>query len=226
MAYPITHPLEAADQNVVDLAGTPRARLTAPSELGRRVAALDDRYIRENFVPLDDVAAAWPGGPEQLRAEITAGRLPQPAYRLDDGTDMVAADYLDPVNQAGSVDKLRDWFDRQYVGAAQRFDVAGDPATIEEQWQGYLTGGYSVCLRHAGPASIAEKDRRITDIERLLADPHPSDPSWQGHLREAVDGLAAIERQFAILDPARWGTPMSGSWYGTFLRALFPAAFV
>jgi Family of unknown function (DUF6058) len=225
MPYPTTHPPEAADQDVVDLSGAPAARLTAPAELGRRLAALDDRYIRDNFVPLDDVAATWPGGPEHIRAVIAAGRLPQPAYRLDDGTDMVPADYLDPVEEAGSVDKLRDWFEHQYVAAALRFEVDGGPATIEEQWQAYLSGGYFVCLRHATPAAIAEKDRRITDIEQLLADPHPRDRVWRGHLRRAVDGLAAIERQFAILDPARWGTPMSAHWYGTFLRTLYPAAF-
>jgi hypothetical protein len=149
MPYPTTHPPEAADQDVVDLSGAPAARLTAPAELGRRLAALDDRYIRDNFVPLDDVAATWPGGPEHIRAEIAAGRLPQPAYRLDDGTDMVPADYLDPIEEAGSVDKLRDWFEHEYVAAALRFEVDGGPATIEEQWQAYLSGGYFVCLRHA-----------------------------------------------------------------------------
>ena len=225
MAYPITHPREAADQDTVDLSGAPAPRLTASSELGQRLAALDERYIRENFLPLDEVAASWPGGAWQVRAEIAAGRLPQPAYRLDDGTDMVAADYLVPVREAGSIDGLHDWFVREYVDAARRFEVDGSAATIDEQWHAYLGGGYSVCLREATPAGIAEKARRITDIEQLLADPHPADPIWQKKLRDAVDGLGAIERQFAILDPARWGTPMSGSWYGTFLRTLFPAAF-
>jgi hypothetical protein len=225
MAYPTTHPPEAADQDVVDLSGAPAARLTAPSELGQRLAALDERYIRDNFVPLDEVAVNWPGGPVHIRAEIAARRLPQPAYRLDDGTDMVPADYLAPVSEAGSIEGLRDWFEREYIEAARRFEVDSAVATIHEEWQAYLGGGYFVCLRHATPAAIAEKTRRITDIDRLLADPHPADATWQEHLRHAVESLAAIERQFAILDPARWGTPMSGAWYGTFLRTMFAAAF-
>jgi hypothetical protein len=225
MAYPKTHPAEAADQDAVDLSGSPAARLTGPAELGRRLAGLDERYIRDNFVPLDEVAASWPGGPAEIRSAVAARRLPQPAYRLDDGTDMVANDFLAQVREAGSIEGLPGWFTREYVEAARRLGVDGSPAAVEEQWQAYLSGGYSVCLRQTTPAAIAEKSRRITDIEQLLADPHPADGVWQKQLRQAVEGLGAIERQFAILDPARWGTPMSGAWYGTFLRSLFPAAF-
>jgi hypothetical protein len=225
MAYPTTHPAGAADASVVDLSGASCPRLTAPGELARRLAALDDRYIRGEFVPLDELAADWPGGAAQVRADIAGGRLPQPAYRLDDGTDMVPADYLVPVAIAGSVAALRAWFVREFREAARRFEVPHDPDAVESEWHGYLSGGYFVCLRHAGPAAIAEKARHIIDLEQLLADPHPGDQVWCKRLRLGVEGLAAIERPFAILDPARWGTPMSGQWYGSFLRALYPSAF-
>jgi hypothetical protein len=224
MAYPTTHPAEAADASVVDLSGASCPRLTAPGEVARRLAALDDRYIRDEFVPLDELAADWPGGAVAVRADMAARRLPQPAYRLDDGTDMVPADYLEPVAVAGSVAALRAWFVREFRDAATRFDVPHDPETIESEWQDYLSGGYFVCLRHATPAAMAEKARHIIDLEHLLAEPRPADQVWCKRLRLAVHGLAAIERPFAILDPARWGTPMSGQWYGTFLRALYPAA--
>lgn len=220
--YPQTHPAEAADQSVRDLAGTPRARLTGPAEVARRLAALDERYIRENFVPLDELAGEEPGGVSRVRADIAAGRLPQPAYRLDDGTDMIPPDYFAPVVAAGSVEALHDWFLREFAAAAAHHGVADD---AEEAWRGYLGGGYFVCLRHATPAAIVEKARHINEIGELLTDPRAADPVWGKQLRGAVDGLAAIERAFAILDPARWGTPMSGQWYGMFLRALFPSAF-
>jgi hypothetical protein len=225
MAYPPTHPAEAADASVVDLSGASCPRLTAPDELGRRLAVLDDRYIRDQFVPLDEVAAYWPGGPAAVRADIAAHRLPQPAYRLDDGTDMVPADYLAPVAVAGSVAALRAWFVREFRDAGEHFDVPHDPEAIEDEWQAYLSGGYFVCLREATPAAIAEKARHVIDLEQLMAEPRPADPVWCKRLRLGVESLAAIERPFAILDPARWGTPMSGQWYGTFLRALYPAAF-
>src|SRR4051794_12136990 len=149
MAYPSTHPPEAADQSVVDLSGEPCARLTSPGELGRRLAALDDRYIRENFVPLDELAARRPGGAAQVRAHIAAKRLPQPAYRLDDGTDMVPADYFEPLAAAGSLERLRDWFASAFREAAQRHELPHDDDLVEAEWQDYLSGGYFVCLVHA-----------------------------------------------------------------------------
>jgi hypothetical protein len=225
MAYPTTHPPEAADQFVVDLSGAPCPRLTPPGDLGRRLAVLDERYILDNFVPLDELAADWPGGAAGVREDIAARRLPQPAYRLDDGTDMVPADYFVPVAVAGSVGALHGWFVHSYRVAAQRFDIAHDPASIEAEWHDYLGGGYFVCLRQATPAAIVEKARHVIDLNELMADPHPADQVWCKRLRLAADGLEAIERPFAILDPARWGTPMSGQWYGTFVRTLYPAAF-
>jgi hypothetical protein len=225
MAYPTTHPAEAADASVVDLSDAPCPRLTASGEVARRLAALDDAYIRDEFVPLDELAADRPGGAVGVRADIAARRLPQPAYRLDDGADMVPADYFVPVAEAGSVTALHAWFVREFREAATRFDVPRDPDTIEDEWQGYLSGGYFVCLRQATPAVMAEKARHIIDLEQLLAEPRPRDQVWCKRLRLGVEGLAAIERPFAILDPARWGTPMSSQWYGIFLRALYPAAF-
>ncbi len=225
MAYPPTHPPEAADQSVTDLSGEPCARLTPPGELARRLALLDERYILDNFVALDDLAADWPGGAAKIRADIATRRLPQPAYRLDDGTDMVPPDYLVPVAVAGSVGALRAWFARGYIDAARRYDLPHDDATIEDEWQDYLSGGYFICLRQATPESIVEKAHLITDLNELLADPRPAEQVWCKRLRLSVDELAAIERPFAILDPARWGTPMSAQWYGTFLRAMYPQAF-
>jgi hypothetical protein len=138
---------------------------------------------------------------------------------------MVPPDYLVPVAVAGSVDALRVWFGRGYAVAAQRYGLPHDAATIEDEWQDYLSGGYFVCLREATPEAIVEKAHHVTELNELLADPRPGDQVWRKRLRLSVDGLTAIERPFAILDPARWGTPMSGQWYGTFLRTLYAQAF-
>jgi Family of unknown function (DUF6058) len=100
-----------------------------------------------------------------------------------------------------------------------------DEASVEAQWHDYLGGGYLVCLRHATPENIARKADFITAIDALLDQPLPHDLEWCRRLRAAVEGLGSIERPGAVLDPPRWGGPMSPQWYGTYLRATYPAAF-
>jgi len=225
MPYPTTYPAAAVGQHATDLAGRPCPRLTAPVELARRLAELDEQYIRAQFVGLDELGASREGGTQAVRRLMAYGRLPQPAYRLDDGTDMVAADFFAPLNAAGGVEALPEWFRSRYLSAAHRLGLSDGPAEADEQWTEYLSGGYGVCLKQAMPESIAEKALYITTIERLLLSPEPDDVSWADQLRAAVDSLAAIERPGAPLDPPRWGGPMSPQWYGTYLRAYFPQAF-
>jgi hypothetical protein len=225
MPYPTTYPAAAADQHAADLAGRPCPRLTGPIELARRLAQLDEQYIRAQFVELDGLAAARKGGTRAVRTLMADGRLPQPAYRMDDGTDMVAADFFAPLEAAGGAEALPGWFRGSYLSAAHRLGLSDGPAEADEQWSEYLSGGYGVCLKQAMPESIAEKVLYVTTIERLLISPEPDDVSWAEQLRAAVDSLAAIERPGAPLDPPRWGGPMSPQWYGAYLRAYFPQAF-
>lgn len=223
--YPTTYPAAAADQHAPDLAGRHCPRLTGPLELARRLAELDEQYIRAQFVDLDELGASRDGGTQAVRKLMADGRLPQPAYRLDDGTDMVAGDFFAPLDAAGGAEALPEWFRSRYLSAAHRLGLSGGPAEADEQWIEYLSGGYGVCLKHATPEAIAEKALYVTTIERLLVSPQPDDASWADQLRTAVDSLAAIERPGAPLDPPRWGGPMSPQWYGTYLRAYFPQAF-
>lgn len=223
--YPTTYPAEATDQDAVDLAGHPCPRLTGPRDVARRLAELDERYIRTAFVPLDELASRRHQAVDAVRADIAAGRLPQPAYRLDDGTDMVPPDYFALVDAAGLVDALPRWFSDRYRAAARKLNLPADELAAEEQWQDYISGGYLVCLNHATPETIAEKVLHITVIDALLSHPQPDNVDWTRRLRGAVDGLAAIERTGAILDPPRWGGPMSPQWYGTYLRTRYPHAF-
>lgn len=223
MAYPTTYAAEATDQQVTDLAGRPCPRLAGGRAVAERLAALDERYVREQFVPLDALAAGRPGGPAVVRGWIAGGRMPQPAYRLDDGTDMVAADYFALLDAAGGIERLPAWFVAEYRQAAREQGLPDGQEDGERQWAEYLTGGYGVCLRAVGPRTIARKARHITVIEELLARPAPADEAWTWRMRAEVDALADIERPGSPLDPPRWGGPMSPQWYGAYLRAYFPA---
>lgn len=224
MSYPTTFPPDAADQSVLDLSGTACARLTAPGALAARLAALDERYVRSSFVPLDDLspAAARIADP---RREIGARRLPQPAYRLDDGVDYVPEDFYRLVDEAGSVEALPQLFRSRYRAAATALALPADDADDAAAWEDYLSGGYLVCLRQATPENIAAKAHFIVAIEDLLAHPRADRAEWCRSLREAVERLQRIERPGAVLDPVRWGGPMSPQWYGSYLRARYPGAF-
>jgi Family of unknown function (DUF6058) len=59
--------------------------------------------------------------------------------------------------------------------------------------------------RSVTPETIARKDRLVTDIEAMLADPRPREPDWRDALRAAIDALDALERPFAPLDEHRFG---------------------
>lgn len=222
MAYPTTYPADATDQTVTDLAGQTCPRLAGGRAVAERLAALDERYIREQFVPLDELAAARAEGVAVARGWIAGGRMPQPAYRLDDGTDMVAADYFAPLDAAAGIDRLRAWFVAEYRQAAREVGLPDGHEDGVEQWAQYLTGGYGVCLRQVGPRTIAAKARHITTIEELLARPGPAEEVWVRRMRAEIDALAAIERPGSPLDAPRWGGPMSPQWYGAYLRAYFP----
>ena len=105
----------------------------------------DVAYITANFVPLEDDA---------VRAEIAAGRLPKPAYVLDDGTEMVAPDHLALAERAGGVDALRDWFEARAPG----------------EWEAYISGEYAVCLRSVSPETIRRKAELIARIDAAVAE--------------------------------------------------------
>jgi hypothetical protein len=156
------------------------------------LAPEDIAYITESFVPLQD---------EAVRAEVAAGRLPKPAYVLDDGTEMVAPDHLALAERAGGVGALRDWFEARAPG----------------EWEAYISGEYAVCLRSVSPETIRRKDELIARIESLLA----GDPPL-ALLRPAVDELDALLRPFAPYDRIRFGGPVSRDRCVTAVRERFP----
>lgn len=188
MAYPTTYPAEAADQGEVDLAGRACPRLTGSHEVARRLAELDERYICDSFLPLDELAARRNEQGDVTRAHIVAGRLPQPAYRLDDGTDMVPPDYFALVDAAGTVAALPRWFAERYRAAARARGLPADETAVDGQWREYLGGGYLVCLEHATPETIAEKALHITVLDSLLRNPMPDDQDWARRLRRQSTG--------------------------------------
>ena len=165
--------------------------LVAPRAIADRLASADEDYIRSHFVPLAEVAGRRLA---EVRDAIAAGRLPAPAYVLDDGTEMVAPDHLALPDEAG---------DALEATLKARFAAAG--LDSDEEWRSYLSGAYAICLRTVTPETMIRKTHLVEDIEGLLADARPRDPDWRGALRAAVDELDELERPFAPLDEHRFG---------------------
>ncbi|WP_297741875.1 GNAT family N-acetyltransferase [Nocardioides sp.] len=168
----------------------------------------DDAYAREHFTPAP---------PEHL-GDIAAGRLPLPAYVLNDGTPMVA-DIGDCLGAAGGVAGLHDWFVEFWPG---------DPATADFEWDTFLSGQY-VCLRVLDPISIRrravliEQARAAVDALRIDA----RDELAQGSLAEAVDGglaspgLDELLLPMTAFDRLRFGGPTVRDLWVETVRAEF-----
>jgi hypothetical protein len=163
--------------------------------------AADLEYLRANYLTLEQVCAERPESPDEIRALIAKGRMPKPSYVLDDGTDMFPADYFRFVDEAGGPDALRARF-------AERLEAAGGADDLGLHWQSYMDGIYGVCLWDVTPETIARKAKLVSSISELLMLARPAEADWRQRLRDEVEELDALERQFTPdydRDEARFG---------------------
>jgi Family of unknown function (DUF6058) len=157
--------------------------------------AADVDYIKANYVTLDELCANRPESPGAIQELIAARRLPCPSYVLDDGTEMFPADYFRLVDDAGGVDALPEHFAARHEDAARRQRVP--VGELERDWEAYLDGTYGICLREVTPERIVGKSALVTSLCQLLMLPKPRNAEWRRELREQVDELDALEREFA-----------------------------
>ena len=188
------------------------------------LAAADVAYVRAGFVALDELCAERGESEAAIRAAIAERRLPAVSYVLADGTEMVPPDYLALADEAGGVDRLREAFVGRYGAAAE---VESAPlATVEEEWDAYLSGLYGVCLKRVTPEAIVRKSALVGELEELLSSPQPESPSWARSLRTRVEELDGLERPFApTYDRQRFGGPSSRDRLITATREAYPTLF-
>ena len=160
-----------------------------------KFTARDDAYIRRNYVTLDALCAQRSESPETIQALIDARRLPWPSYVLDDGTAMFPTDYFRLVDEAGGVDALPGHFAARHDAATLARWRAADE--LERDWQAYLDGTYGMCLREVTPEAIVRKTALVSSLCELLMLPRPGNTEWRRALRDQVDELDRLEREFA-----------------------------
>jgi hypothetical protein len=149
----------------------------------------DLEYLRANYLTLDQICAGRRESPDQIRALIADGRLPEPSYVLDDGTEMFPADYFRLVDEVGGPDALKERF-------GERLEAAGAGEDLDLHWRTYMDGIYGVCLWDVTPETIARKAKLVSSISELLMLARPPESDWRERLRDEVDELDALERQF------------------------------
>jgi len=141
--------------------------------------------------------------------------LPAPSYYDQNGTAYVPPDY-----EAQESDRER--FRGRARTEINTVGLAYDDAWIEDALIGYLDGVYGICLKHATPENIVRKNALIDRIAQLIEDPRRADAAWLSELRESVDALDGLERQFCAFDRTFFGRPVSRDTYVTAVRDRFP----
>jgi Family of unknown function (DUF6058) len=164
----------------------------------------DIRYVLAEYRTLDELCDGRAMDVGEIRALISAGRLPRATYVLPSGEDRFPPDYFALLDDAGGVEALPAHFRSRYLAAA------GSPADADEDWAGYLSGQFGVCLWRVTPESMTEKNRLTRRIEALVGAPDEADPAWRAELRTTVDALDALERPFTDFDRQRWGDTSRG----------------
>lgn len=182
----------------------------------------DIRYVITEYRTLDELLDGRTETAAAIHALISGGRLPRPTYVLPSGEARFPPDYFALADEAGGVDALPARFRARYLAAAASSPTAA--ADAEEDWAGYLSGSFGVCLRAVTPEAMAEKNRLIRRIEALTAAPEVADAAWRRELRDAVDALDALERPFTDFDRQRWGDTSRGRHIDR-VRERYRAAF-
>jgi Family of unknown function (DUF6058) len=149
----------------------------------------DLAYLAANYLTLEELCDGRPEAPEEVRALIAGRRLPQPSYTTPDGVEMFPADYFRLVDEAGGVESLRGHFAARHRAA--------NGSDLDQDWQMYLDGIWGICLRDVTPETIVRKNTLVTSLCELLVLARPRDPEWRRQLREQVDELDELEREFS-----------------------------
>ena len=172
--------------------------------------AADLAYVEGEYLTLAELVAGRGEVVEQVTALIDRAQLPGPAYVLPDGTRMYPPDYFRLIDEAGGIDELPAHFERLHADAIARY---GPASTLAEDWDGYLSGAYGVCLRQVTPERMVEKAALIARIGELVAAPDPDDRNWLELLCTPLSGSTRSSGRSPITTAtdgaARRGTPTS-----------------
>jgi hypothetical protein len=161
-------------------------------------SASDLTYVLAEYRIMSELCDGRAMSPAQAEALVAAGRLPAATYVLPSGERRYPPDYFVLADDFG-LDSLAAGFRQRYLAAG------GTAAAADEDWAGYLSGEFGVCLRAVVPESMVAKGRLVARIEELAGASAPDDAGWCDALRTAVGELDSLLRPFTDYDRERWG---------------------
>jgi hypothetical protein len=177
----------------------------------------DVLYVTTEYRTMGELCDGTAWSVADVEALVAAGRLPAATYVLPSGERRYPPDYFALVG-SGDLTELPALFSARYLAAG------GTVAEADEDWQGFLSGEFGVCLRAVTPEAMVAKNRAIARVEELVEAPAPADESWCGALCAAVDDLDALLRPFTDFDRERWGDTSRDRLVGR-VRARWPEVF-
>jgi hypothetical protein len=191
----------------------------------RHYTPADLAYLSTNYSTLESLCDGRAESPTEVEELIEQGHLPGPSYVLDDGTGMFPYDYFRLQDEAGGVGHLRGHFYGRHRAACLEQGRALDAA--DDDWDAYLDGTWGVCLHEVTPETIVRKAALVSSLCELLMLPRPRSAEWQQLLREQINELDALERDFAPdYERADWNDrPPTRDLLTRFARHRYPAVF-
>jgi hypothetical protein len=162
---------------------------------GTELTPADLAYITANYVTLEGLCAGRAETPEDVQALIDERRLPQPSYVLPDGIGMFPSDYFRLIDEAGGIEALEGNFADRHRSATLAREAAAKE--LERDWQWYLDGTWGICLRDVTPETIVRKNTLVWSLSELLMCARPGSAEWRRAVRDQVDELDELEREFA-----------------------------
>jgi len=188
------------------------------------LSAQDEAYIRNEYYTLHELCLTRVESADECRSKIRARQLPLPAYLIG-SLEYYPSDFFlfpDSVDPATGMQKA---FFERYRRVAGAYGEKPSETQLLEEFEGYLSGEYAVCLKIVTPETIFLKGLAMTQIDKLFADANQSGPARAFQLKAWVNRLEGWERQFAPCDTARFGSLPSRVRYIDRARSSFPEIF-
>ncbi len=184
----------------------------------------DEAYIRGEFFPLEDLCLGRQSHPSDYRKKIRSRELPLPAYVID-SVEYYPPDYFLFPDSIEPGSDIKEAFSARYRRIAAAYNESPSTSIVNQEYEGYLSGEYGVCLKTVTPETIFLKGFVMARIDELFANPKPFDEMWRSKLRGLVNRLDGLERQFAPCDTGQFGSLPSRVRYIDRARKEYPDAF-